>query len=454
MRADVVSRVTRDVEAVTEAVADAVPTFVGAAFAIVLTEAGLTLLDPWLALAAALAIPVQIIVTLRFLRRSRPLYTRLRREEAARGQALVESVAGAGTVRAHRWQDARLNLVAQTSEKAITTQRAATRARNGFNGGLNLAEFIGLGAVLSAGFWRVLAAGLSVGSVTAGALFFHRLFGPIGAVLGSIDDLQRAAAGLERLVGVLLAPRGDPGSFRSIAHHGVLVRDVSFRYGSVDQPDVIEGLSVSIAEHTVVACVGESGSGKSTFAHLVAGLVTPRRGEVLVGGVPAHRARQGGRPAVMVVTQETHLFLGSVADNLRLGNPTATTAQLQDALAALGIPPERFGRDLEAEATARLTHADVQLLALARVALADPAVLVLDEATAHSANDEVLMRAAHRITLGRTTIVIAHRLSQVRDADEILVFSDGRIAERGQFEDLVAKRGGRFAELWAASGGA
>jgi ATP-binding cassette subfamily C protein len=192
---DVVSRVTGDVEAITQSVSGVLPRFVQAAFVIALTLVGLTALDPWLALAALAAVPVEIYATVRFLRRSRPLYRRLRREESDRGQAIIESVRGADTVIAGRAHATHLERISHRSLTAVETQRETTRARNLFNGGLNLGEFLGLAAVLAVGFWRAGDAGLTVGAVTAAALFFHRLFAPIGALLSSIDDLQRGSGG-------------------------------------------------------------------------------------------------------------------------------------------------------------------------------------------------------------------------------------------------------------------
>ncbi|WP_418060226.1 ABC transporter ATP-binding protein [Pimelobacter simplex] len=447
---DVVSRVTGDVEAVTGAVSGVLPRFLQAGFTIALTAVGLAALDPWLALAALLATPIQVVVTVRFLRRSHPLYTRLRREESVRGQAVIEAVTGADTVRAHGDQPAQLDRVAAPSRAAVATQLAATRERNRFNGGLNLAEYVGLAAVLVAGFHRAETAGLSIGAVTAGALFFHRLFGPIGSLLGSIDDLQQAQAGLGRLVGVLLAaePATDDGA--EIADARVTVRGVRFRYPGGSGRAVLDDVDLDVPAGRTVVLVGASGSGKSTLARLVAGLATPTRGTIEVGGVPADRARSGGRPAVLLVTQEGHLFTGSVADNLLLARPGAGAAELATALAAVGLGPAELpegpatvlGRDVD--------HALVQQLALARVLLADPPVVVLDEATAEAALGTALDAALAAVTRGRTAIVVAHRLAQAREADEVVVLDDGVVLERGTPEALVAVPDGAFARLWQA----
>lgn len=243
---DVVSRLTGDVEAVTEAGSGVLPRFVGALFTIVLTAVGIAALDPFLALAALIAVPLQVIAVTRFLRRSRPLYVRLRREESDRGQAIIESVAGADTVRAHGLAPSRLRLIAERSLTAVETARTAGRARNVFNGTLNLAEFAGLAAVLTVGFWRVETIGITVGTVTAAALFFHRLFGPIGALLSSIDDLQRAQAGLERLVGLVQSTTRAPQQ-HPIRDASVELRHVTYTYpGSGSDRPAIADVSIRI----------------------------------------------------------------------------------------------------------------------------------------------------------------------------------------------------------------
>ncbi|GAA3648031.1 ABC transporter ATP-binding protein [Microbacterium marinilacus] len=452
---DVVSRLTGDVEAVTEAGSGVLPRFLGALFTIVLTAVGMAVLDPFLALAALVAVPLQAVAVTRFLRRSRPLYVRLRREESDRGQAIIESVAGAETVRAHGHEHHRLGLVAERSLTAVETQRVTTRARNVFNGTLNLAELVGLAAVLAAGLWRVETAGLTIGAVTAAALFFHRLFGPIGALLSSIDDLQRAQAGLERLVGVRGAAR-PARPVQTIRDSSVRLRGASFAYpGSSSPRPALEDVDLVVPPGATAVLVGASGSGKSTIARLVAGLAEPDAGEVLVGGAPAARAaRADGRPAVMLVTQETHLFSGSLADNLRLARADASDADLVAALEgvgagwAVGLPG-----GLDAVPGGDLDEQRLQQLALARVLLADPPVVVLDEATAHAGADATLDRAVQAVVYGRTALVVAHRLSHAEGADLVVVFERGRVAERGTLEELVA-RGGAFRALWSAWRGA
>lgn len=460
---DVVSRVTRDVEAISDAASDVLPDVTAASFTIGLSLVGLAVLDFRLALAGLVCLPVHVLATRRFLARSHLVYGDVRRLESARGQSVIEAVHGAETIRAYRTQDRHLGALAAHSELAVARQRDGVRLRNRFTGLLNAAEFLGLAAVLVTGFALLGSGAVSVGTATAAALYFHRLFGPVGALLGSLDDIQRATAGLSRLVGVTDLGRdtrdSDAGDRIGDAHErsatadtrhrpAIDVKGVSFSYDGTRQ--ALRDVSLHVPAGTSLALVGASGSGKSTLAHLIAGLGEPDRGEITTTDAEAARA-----PSRYLVTQEVHLFGGTLADNLRIARPTATDDELRRALREAGADwaletPSGLDTVLGAGGTP-LDDGSVQHLALARALLADPDLVVLDEATAQSGpQTRTLLRTAlERVVRGRTSVIVAHRLEQARDADRILILRRGEVAEQGTHDELLASAG-EYAALWHA----
>ncbi|MFF7271704.1 ABC transporter ATP-binding protein [Streptomyces cyaneofuscatus] len=447
---DVVSRVTRDVEAVSEAASDVLPEVTHASFTIGLSLVGLAVLDLRLALAGLVCLPVHVYATRQFLRRSHRVYGDIRRLESARGQVVIEAVRGAESIVAYRTQGHHLDDLAERSVHAIERQRDGVKLRNRFTGLLNAAEFLGLAAVLVTGFALFGSGAVTLGAATAAALYFHRLFGPVGALLGSLDDIQRATVGLSRLVGITdlggRHPVRPESETRDPGRPDIDVKGVSYAYDGT-RPALRE-VTLRVPAGTSLALVGASGSGKSTLARLVAGLGTPDRGSVTVGSPDAPASRY-------LVTQEVHLFGGTLADNLRLARPGATDDQLSHALREAGADWALNLADgldtVLGPAGTPLDDGSVQHLALARVLLADPPVVVLDEATAESGPQTraLLQGALARVTAGRTCVVVAHRLEQARLADRVLVLRGGEVAEQGTHDELLAA-GGAYAALWAA----
>ncbi len=339
--------------------------------------------------------------------------------------------------------------------------RMATR----FYGRLNLAELIGLGSILLVAFVLVRDGLATVGAATTAALFFANLFNPINTVLGLFDEMQAAVAGLARLVGVVdlgatpgvgpgSAPDPGPASGGGGAGAGAL-EGSGLRFGYHDGPDVLHGVRVRVEPGRHVAVVGTTGSGKSSLASLLAGVRAPRDGRVTLDGRDLAELDVPQR-LVALVTQETHVFAGSVADNVRLGRPEATVAQIAAAVDLVGATgwvsalPE--GLDTPVGGGGHLlTAGQAQQLALARVELLDPLVVVLDEATAEAGSDaaRALDRAAAAVVADRSCVVVAHRLSQAHDADLVLVMDHGRVVEEGTHAELLAA-GGRYATLWEA----
>lgn len=457
-RGDLLSRVGADVAAVAKAVSQVLPDMLNAFFLGVVTLIGMASLDWRLGLAGALCIPAYAAGLRWYLPRSAPMYAEQRIAMAQRAQATVESIQGIRTIDAYEVHEDRLDEIERASARARDIEVSVFTLFTRLVGRVNRAEFIGLTATLVAGFLLVRADAVTVGQVTAAALMFHRLFNPIGMLMYNFDEIQAGAACLARLVGVVdLQPDPVPAAYpvRRPADAGVEVSNVFFAYGT--GPEVLRNVSLTIPAGTRCALVGTTGAGKTTLAAVVAGSYVPNRGQALIGGVPVSDIPDDElRHWVATVTQEVHVFSGPLIEDLRLACPDADRDRVWAALDTVGarewVSALDDGLDtLVGEQGTALTAAQAQHIALARLVLDDPKVVVLDEATAEagSASAAALEEAAVAATAGRTTLVVAHRLTQAAAADQILVMDRGRIVERGTHAELVAQ-GARYSRLWAA----
>ncbi|MBP2267859.1 ATP-binding cassette subfamily C protein [Pseudarthrobacter sp. PvP004] len=452
---DVVARVSGDVEAVSEAISGVLPAFTSAAFTIAVTLLGLGVIDWRFAVAVLVAAPLQVFTLRWFLKRTAPIYRTVRITEANRTEQIIETVHGSPSVVALGLGSRHADLVAAASHENIGHSMRGVGYLTRFYNRLNLAELIGLSAVLVVGFWLHAEGAVTIGAATAAALYFYRLFDPIGLVLGQFDELQKAAAGLGRMFGLTMsAGRTTARPSPAAADAGIVLDDVTFAYPG--QRPALHGVSLTVQPGERVAIVGTSGAGKTTLAKVIMGLEHPHSGTAWVGGLDS----AAGAPAelherIAMVSQEVHVFSGTLAEDLRLAKPDAAADELAHVLETVGATwVETLDDGLDTSVGAgghQLTPEQAQQLALARLMLKDPPIAVLDEATAEAGTGSAHMldQAAEAALAGRTSVVIAHRLSQAASADTVVVMEQGRIVESGSHQELLAV-GGRYAHLWEA----
>jgi ATP-binding cassette subfamily B protein len=454
----VVARMTSDIDAMEELLSQGLVLFVQNVFLFTGAVILLLLLSWQLALGILVIVPPLFFASRWFRRVSNKGYLEVRDRISTNLSTLQESLEGVRVVQAFGRETAFTAKFQKTNEDQYEANMYTTKISAKYFPIVEYAGVFGTAVIIGYGGWLETKGIVTIGTISAFVLYLNNVFEPINQLSQLYNVVQSAGAALQKIFEVLdTRPtlRERTGAVDLPPASDIVVDDVSFAYG--DNDPVLRDVSLTVGAGERLALVGPTGAGKSTLAKLIARFYDPVQGAVRVGDVDLRDATfQSLRRRIVVVPQEGFLFAGNLRDNVRVGRPEASDDEVADALRALGLY-ERFaafpeGLDTEVrERGSRLSAGERQLISLARAALADPTILILDEATSNldPGTEHQVEQALERLTEGRTVVVVAHRLSTAARADRIAVINDGVLAELGTHAELVAHEG-QYAALYRA----
>ena len=453
-----VSRLTSDVQALTEFVREALVEVVGSALQIVLTLVVLLILSPPLAAASLAALPILVAASWGFHHGAGRAYNAIRDRVAETLTALQEGFAGVRVVQAFRRESHTIERYRRPSHAQIGAWKHASFVNVRLFPVIALAQTAALISVLLVASAQYRDGAISEGTIAAFVLYLIQLFDPVARLSEWIGEFRQGLAALAKVTGLLEAPVAiaeRPGAV-DLPREGTLAfRGVTFGYDPA-RP-AVRDLTLELRPGEHVALVGATGAGKSTLSKLLTRQYDPNAGTIAFGGVDLRDATLGSLSRrIVLLPQEGHLFSGTIAENVRLARPDAGEDEVRAAVERIGAL-ERFGAlpaglDTDVQTRGlRLSAGERQLVGLARVALADPAVIVLDEATSSldPGTEAAVERALAAVAEGRTMVTIAHRLSTAERADRVAVLERGRLVEVASHAELV-EQGERYARLWAS----
>jgi ATP-binding cassette subfamily B protein len=458
----IISRITNDVEALDQLVTDGLSSLVQNSLLLAGTAVVLFLLDWRLALATLVVLPLMAGATAWFRRRSNRAYRRVRERLGLVTATLAEDLSGMRVVQSFTREPTSQATFRGVNERYRESNYETVVLNGLYFPAVDVLSSVATAIVLGFGGALVVDGSLTVGTLLAFTLYLANFFDPVQQLSQLYNTFLSAAAALDRITAVLdeepeVVDRAEATALPPVDGH-VRFEGVRFGYGNL--PEVLHGLDLDVPPGTTVALVGHTGAGKSTIAKLLARFYDPRQGRITIDGHDLRDVTQASlRRQLGIVPQEGFLFSGTVAQNVAFGRPDATRGEIEVAAAAVGV--DRFARELPdgydtelGERGFRLSLGQRQLVAFARALLADPRILILDEATSSVdiGTERRIERGLRRLLAGRTAFVIAHRLSTIRRADVIVVLDHGRVVERGTHDELIAARGTytRLYGDWAA----